>query len=116
MVLRIDYGNAEGLTLSDFKTRYPNLQEGFLDKNNLSFTWPNGESRYVFYERVYRSVEEIVSINLGNTVVVVSHRLALGCFIANKLAGNPSLWKQYSMQPCSVTEMKIVKENVSTPD
>ena len=76
----INAGVFEGVKWSELPVRYPH--EYNLWVNDLAhFEVEGGESMVTVYERIKRCITEIVSDNIGKTIVIVSH----GCALRNYL-------------------------------
>ncbi len=76
---------------------------------NLDFTAPNGESLRQVGERVLATFEQIVSShNETETILIVSHGVALSVGLAALLEANPGKWRDYRFANCSISELRML--------
>lgn len=77
----INFGEFEGLTFDEIKTKYPEKAAEYL-REPLNFRFPGGETLQEFNERVLRGLDSILKDNPSGTVLVVAHsgtnRIILG--------------------------------------
>jgi broad specificity phosphatase PhoE len=89
--VEVDFGLFEGLTADEIRMRYPIEFERW-NRNRLdaSFTYPGGESRGAFVERVGRGVQRVLEFFDpalgGGTALIVAHRGVIRAMV-ERLAG-----------------------------
>jgi broad specificity phosphatase PhoE len=89
--VEVDFGLFEGLTADEIRQRYP-LEFERWNRNRLdaSFTYPGGESRAAFIERVGRGVQRVLEFFdpeiTEETALVVAHRGVIRAMV-ERLAG-----------------------------
>jgi broad specificity phosphatase PhoE len=89
--VEVDFGLFEGLTADEIRVRYP-LEFERWNRNRLdaSFTYPGGENRGAFAERVRRGVQRVLEffdpVLTGETGLIVAHRGVIRA-ITERLAG-----------------------------
>ena len=98
-----NFGDVEGLTIEEANAKFPDLSRAAKAVEDLMFTWPNGEMRSDFYERVVRVHARILDDHRGGTVCVVSHGGVIGAYVAGIEEGKAYLWRKYLVDNCSVT-------------
>lgn len=103
----IHFGDVDGLTVDEFKDRYPHLYSEWEERKNSDFRWPGGESREEFWSRVVGAMEKIVTAHASEDIVVVAHSGAIGCYLSHALTGHPRRWVDYQMDNCALTELEI---------
>jgi len=79
-LIEIDFGELEGKTLEEISADTPEVYEKLMKERN-SFVPPGGESVKEVYERMRKVMDQIVTENSGKTLLVVSHGMALQCYI-----------------------------------
>lgn len=105
----IHFGQVSGLTIAQFRERFPGLFEAWTDKMNLDFHWPGGESRRAFFTRVWGAVDEILAAHPGDeTVVVVAHGGSLRAALAYLLPDRFTNWWAYDLRNASLTVVDVV--------
>jgi broad specificity phosphatase PhoE len=106
----IDFGQAGGLTMEEFRQRWPDQVPPWEDFDNLEFQWPGGESRWQFQKRAVSAMEGLVQAHPGQRIIVVAHTGPLRCYLAHLFLGHPSRWREIPLQPASVSQVKIGPE------
>lgn len=86
------FGIFEGLTYKEIMARHGKIYKKWL-KDPYSVKIPDGESLINFQRRVVRAFREIVSLNRGKTVAVISHGGAISVFI-NYLRKSRKFWQK----------------------
>jgi broad specificity phosphatase PhoE len=102
--VEVDFGRFEGLTAEEIHARYP---EDFERWNSHpldpGFTYPGGESRAEFADRVGRGINQLLEVVgsvppvAGGAALVVAHRGVLR-IIANRLTGAEPIIELGSIQ------------------
>jgi len=89
----ISYGEWEGLLFSEVKIRYKDLYRKWEESPNL-IQFPRGESLDEVRERSYFAFNDIVRRELGNSIVVIPHRVINKVLLCALLGLNNSyFWK-----------------------
>ncbi len=91
-LLDIDYGAWEGMAREDIRAKYPDLYATWV-KNPGRVKFPGGESLRQVRVRVENLLNDLCREHLGETVVLVSHRVT--CHVALCVAlglSNDSIW------------------------
>lgn len=105
----IHFGRVSGLTIEQFRERFPGLWEAWTDKTNLDFQWPDGESRRAFFTRVWAAADEILRAHSGDeAVVVVGHGGSLRAALAYLLPERFTNWWTYELRNASLSVVEIV--------
>lgn len=68
----MDFGDFEGLTYDDVKTRYPALYECWMTRPT-EVEFPNGESFSVMLRRVWQAIDELKTRHSNQTIAIFSH-------------------------------------------
>ena len=89
--VEVDFGLFEGLTADEIRQRYPlEFERWNRNRFDTSFTYPGGENRGAFVERVRRGVQRLLEFfdpTLGGeTALIVAHRGVIRA-ITERLAG-----------------------------
>ncbi len=71
-LLELDVGEMENLKLSEIGVKFPETAKNWDQSPDLC-EFPCGETMKEAYVRVNRTIDEIISENLGKTVAVVTH-------------------------------------------
>ncbi len=104
-----DYGRAEGLTRAEIEMQMPEVVRAALDRGNMQFRWPGGETRAEFRARVRKAFEEIVAAHDGQTVAIVSHGPVISV-ILQSIAGDDG-WRV--LEPGLVAVVEITSSGRS---
>jgi len=99
----INFGEVSGLTIPEFRARFPGLFEAWTDKTNLDFQWPGGESRRDFFTRVWGAMDAIIAAHPSDEVVVVGHGGSLRAALAHLLPERFTEWWLYELGNTSLT-------------
>ncbi|MBI2940316.1 MAG: histidine phosphatase family protein [Chloroflexi bacterium] len=103
----LHFGDCENLTDAELVARYPDLVELARRSADLSFRWPNGESRLEFYTRVRRTMRRIADQHAGQAACVVAHGGVLSSYLADIVLGEPTRWREFLLDNCTVTEVHL---------
>jgi len=103
----MEFGEAGGLTIEEFRERWPCLAQQHSDPNDPAFRWPGGESRGGFARRAATVMASLVATHPGQRIVVVAHTGVIGCYLANLFLGNGILWREFVVQPASVSRLQV---------
>ena len=80
---------------------------------DIHYTAPGGESLAVVAERVTQAMQQIDQQHEAEeTILVVSHGVALAVALAVFLEASPSRWINYHFNNCSLSEMVLTPEPV----
>jgi len=105
----IDFGQVDGLSLEEFQALMPELYEQWTNKEDLSFTWPGGERRADFFQRVAVAAQALVDRHPHDTIVVVAHGGSIRALLAHFL---PEMrrWWAYELRNCSLTRLEVTPQ------
>jgi len=103
----INFGDLDGVTLEEMKTRYPTLYARWRDKDDTAYTWPGGERRSDFFRRVAAVCDDILSRHTRGTVVVVGHSGTLRACLAYLLPEELGRWWSYPLDNCGLTRVVV---------
>lgn len=101
----IHFGDIEGLTREEFQSAHPSAYETWSTTHDLSYRWPNGESREEFHQRVRETIHRMLGRHPGETVLAVSHGGCIAGFIAFWCDGTLDRWRDRHTDNCSVNEI-----------
>ena len=103
----IHFGQISGITLDELQERFPDLHKHWTDKMDLTFTFPGGEQRAQFFQRVGEAIEEVVERHPDQKVVVVAHGGSLRACLVHYLPIEFSQWWTYELGNCSLTQLEV---------
>ena len=103
----INFGQISGITLDEFRERFPDLHKRWADKTDLTFAFPGGEQRAQFFQRVGEAMEGIVERHPDQKVVVVAHGGTLRACLVHYLPAEFSQWWTYELGNCSLTRLEV---------
>jgi len=103
----LNFGDLENKTESEISASHPGIWAASQVLDDHAFSWPNGEARHLFYDRVERAFAEIAAAHSGQTVAIVSHGGVLGSYLAGVIEGKPYLWLSYLVKNCSTSVVEL---------
>ena len=103
----IHFGQISGITVDEFRERFPDLHKRWTDKMDLAFTFPGGEQRAQFFQRVREAMEGIVERHPDQRVVVVAHGGTLRAGLVHYLPEEFNQWWTYELGNCSLTRLQV---------
>jgi len=103
----IHFGHISGITLDEFREGHPDLHQRWTDKMDLAFTFPGGEQRAQFFQRVGEAMEEIAERHPDQKIVVVSHGGSIRAGLVHYLPAQFSQWWTYELGNCSLTRLEV---------
>ncbi len=90
-IIEIDFGKMEGCSKDELYTRFP-VESEIWDNCINKFAAPDGESSGQVYDRMSAAMNRIAGENIGKTIAVVSHGMAIKAYL-NFAAGIK--WENY---------------------
>lgn len=106
----IDFGQIEGLTIHQVLLQFPELQPRLEDLHDMDLTWPGGESRRGFHERVMATFLGLIDRYESRKVAVVCHGGVIGSFYAQLERGPHNDLVRYAVANCSVSHLIVTPE------
>ena len=103
----INFGQISGITVDEFREHFPDLHKRWTDKMDLAFTFPGGEQRAQFFQRVGEAMEGIVECHPDQRVVVVAHGGTLRAGLVHYLPAEFSQWWTFELANCSLTRLEV---------
>lgn len=103
----IHFGEMNGVSLEEMRERFPDLYEQWRDRSNINFTWPGGERRADFFQRVAATCDDILARHPSGTVIVVAHGGTLRAMLAYLLAEEMAKWWAYDLGNCTLTRVAV---------
>lgn len=97
-----NFGIWEGLDFHEIETRFPDEYLAW-KANQAAFKPEGGESVYDLAARVSPAVAEMVSVNRGGCVVIVSHVGPIRALVADALGMPLEKYRQLTIDPASAT-------------
>ena len=107
----LDFGEGENRTFEEMAAKHPEIAARYLDRNDTEVSWPGGESRGAFCERVWGAFTAILDDYRLHRVVVVAHGGVLGAFLAMVEGASPYDLARYDIRNCSLTELHVSAEH-----
>ena len=102
-----DFGECEGLTTEEIEARYPGQLTVRPARDDLTWGWPGGETRAVFYARARRAFGDLVRCHPEQTVAVVSHNGLLTSFLAQAIDGVTWTHPRHDFGHCALAEVEV---------
>lgn len=107
----MNFGDAEGLTFQQVIEQFPELQDDLRSIANLDLTFPGGESRRGFVERVTTTFLGIIERYEGKRVAAVAHGGVIGTLYAQLHRDPDPNLARYAVANCSIGHLVITPEN-----
>jgi broad specificity phosphatase PhoE len=107
----IHFGNAEGLTIDQVVLQFPEIAHLVDDIDDVSFAWPDGDSRRGFHQRVFTTFLGILERYERQHVAVVCHGGVIGSFFAQIEGGSPNDFARYAVANCSITHLVVTPDH-----
>ncbi|MDR2565962.1 MAG: bifunctional RNase H/acid phosphatase [Bifidobacteriaceae bacterium] len=100
-----EFGDWDGLTKSQVEARWP----GGVDRwaADPDYTPSGGESRRQVGIRVKAALERVAQANLGGTVVITSHAVAVRAALGAALGAPPEAWFGFRVAPASINIVRL---------
>ena len=103
----IHFGEAEGLSIAEVLQRFPYLSPFLrsVEADHPDWSWPGGESRVAYYERVITRIQDLLNRHQGQTVVLVTHGGVINGFLTWWQRGLLGYTEHFTIPNCSITEI-----------
>jgi broad specificity phosphatase PhoE len=102
-ILEIDQGDWTGKNRTDIYT--PNQIE-IIEKQNIDFTPPNGESQRMVEQRMHEYIANNCLTRQNQTIAVFSHGLAIKCFLRGVMDSDPRLTYKIVIDNTAICRVK----------
>jgi len=107
----MNFGVFEGLTHEEIVERHPEIYKRWLD-NPFNAVIPEGDSLACFKNRVEKALAQLISVNKGKTLAVVTHAGPIKIIINNVLKSK-DIWKiVIDLASISIVEFKNGKTSI----
>lgn len=103
----VDFGELDGVTIEEMKSHHPELYAQWKNRGDVDFTWPGGDRRADFFQRVAAACDEILSRHARGTIIVVGHGGTLRSCLSHLLPQELSEWWTYPLSNCAVSEVIV---------
>lgn len=103
----IDFGQAGGFTVDEFRLSWPDRALMWEDPFNLDFQWPDGESRRDFHRRSLATINMLIQAHQNERIIIVAHTGNLCGYLAHKFLGDALRWREYPLRPASISRVVI---------
>lgn len=80
-LIEINYGECDGMNWNDIDTKYPRVRGEWKEKNHYPIGIPGQEPYVDLQNRITNEIEKIINKNIGKTICIVSHGIAIGSFM-----------------------------------
>jgi broad specificity phosphatase PhoE len=112
-LVEMNFGHAEGLTMLEAATRFPELMRLRDDPLDAEFEWPGGDLRSRFHANVFATFADLAIAYRERHVAVVCHGGVIGSLIAQLDGGSPNDYASYPIANCSVTHLEVHAEGTT---
>ena len=102
----ISFGDFEGLTFKEIENRYPEEFQDMITKG-YEYKYPNGESLIDSYNRVCTELDNIISNNDGQTILICSHGGTIRNIITYLISNSYKYHWNFKIDNGSVTILEI---------
>lgn len=100
------FGELDGLPIEEIAESHPELLASDEDASLPDFTWPGGESRLDFVERLKRVMDRIARAHAGSPVAIVTHGGLVSVFMTVVHGQHPAEWRKWIVPNASLTEVE----------
>ena len=102
-LMELDLGDWEGQTFESLSSTGSNTLHELV--HNPDFCSPNGESQNVVKARMLAAIKEIGEKHKNESVVIVSHGVAISIALAHYLHDDTTQWPKYSKSNTAFSEL-----------
>ena len=102
----ISFGDFEGLTFKEIEDKYPEEFQDMITKG-YEYKYPNGESLIDSYNRVCTELDNIISNNDGQTILICSHGGTIRNIITYLISNSYKYHWNFKIDNGSVTILEI---------
>jgi broad specificity phosphatase PhoE len=107
----MDFGDAEGLSFQQVVEQFPELRDDLTSIGNLDLTFPGGESRRGFAERILATFLGIIERYEGQRVAAVAHGGVIGTLYAQLHHDPDPEMARYAVANCSIGHLVITPDH-----
>lgn len=103
-----NFGIFENMPIPGLAEAYPEMAAAWAERGAKDWGPPEGETPHEFRSRILDELHAIVERHQGEeSVLVVTHGGVISVALAAWLLGDPSLWREYIVNNCSLTELEF---------
>jgi broad specificity phosphatase PhoE len=103
----LDHGELDGLTGAELRARYPEILETWRGPGGPALVLPGGESMEQAQRRMVAAATAIGEAHPGESVVVVSHNLALRTLLCEALGAPLTAARRLRLELCSLAIVEL---------
>lgn len=108
----LDQGELDGLTPPEMRERDPEFLRRWMSEDPAELTMPGGESLADAQRRMLGAVRDIVARHADETVVAVSHNLALKALLCELLGVPLATFRGFRIDVASVSAVDVLDDGV----
>jgi broad specificity phosphatase PhoE len=101
----MDFGDLDSWTMPEIAEERPEFFAAWRDFADSELTWPGGESRRDFWDRVTTGWNQILTRHPQDTIVIVAHGGSLRVGIGHLLDWPPTVFFSYNLDNCSLSRV-----------
>ncbi|MCW5881515.1 MAG: histidine phosphatase family protein [Anaerolineae bacterium] len=106
-----NFGMFENLPVATIAQEYPDMARAWAERGALDWGPPGGEMPHEFADRVLGELCAIVDDSGKNErALVVTHGGVIALALARWLSNDPTRWRDYLVDNCSLTEVEFSSE------
>ena len=105
-LIDIDYGEWQGLSLEEVRDRDDSIYSQWLS-DPRKVTFPGGESLSQVRDRATAVIESLLERHLGQTIVLVSHKVVCKVLLCSFLGLDDSYFWRVEQHTCAINEIDI---------
>ncbi len=107
----MDFGRWEGCVQAEVAQESPQAMAAW-DRGSWMVQLPGGETQQAVLARVVPCIVELVSVHLGQTILIVSHRTTLRLLVGHLLNLSLPNSRGLHLDPASLSKLAVIGDNV----
>lgn len=106
----LNFGEFDSVPFEEVNNKFTNLANELLE-GEFDFTYPNGENRYEFYERVTRTFDKIIHNDTSDKIIMVTHSCVIRSLLSYVFTSSPSLYFRLNIGNCGISKISFFEKD-----
>lgn len=106
----LNFGDFDSMPFKEVEKKYSDSMCE-ISSGNFDYTYPNGENRFEFFERVTSTYDKIISNDNTPKIIIVAHSCVIRAILSNLLVGNPDLYFRFNISNAGISKISYFEEN-----
>lgn len=106
------FGDFDGMTFEEVNKNHTNLASEMIEAE-FDYTYPNGENRVEFFNRVTRTYEKILKNDNSDKIVIVCHSCVIRSILSKVFCSGPQLYFKLDIGNVGISKITHFEDDMT---